>query len=424
MKNILLIGDLKTIRNWGAQGTSKCLNSYYNVEYADKYNLYSIEHRSDISTVNNHGNPYKYRILKSFLKQFIVDKAIYKKKVQRINIENVNKRDITEDIIPHRWDEYSEYARKMENSLILQYEKDLIEKCECIIINAEGSIVRKRTNEKTYRRAGRYYLFLAYYSKIIAKKKTYIINHTVDPNYLEIDEVIHNLYPRLDKVILREHISMSYLKSLGINTENTIIGFDMLYLFNPTQTWSKNLFLKSYLPRRKYICIGDSSGIPYVSWDIKNFYENLIINCQSNFPEMDIVIIDGNSAISQILGEVSKKYNCCWINDMNSNYTDLYHILANAEIYVSGRWHPSILAAKGRTPIILWGADSCKTRSLHEQLNLKCDFYPLGNLNTKIDSLIEDIRKSIRTKDDYEFYLSQIDEELIQRAKQNLDAIL
>lgn len=43
-------------------------------------------------------------------------------------------------------------------------------------------------------------------------------------------------------------------------------------------------------------------------------------------------------------------------------------ILANARLFVTGRYHPSIMAAAGGTPCVFLGADSHKTRSLQRML--------------------------------------------------------
>jgi polysaccharide pyruvyl transferase WcaK-like protein len=43
-------------------------------------------------------------------------------------------------------------------------------------------------------------------------------------------------------------------------------------------------------------------------------------------------------------------------------------ILANAHLFVTGRYHPSIMAAAGGTPCVFLGADSHKTRSLQRML--------------------------------------------------------
>lgn len=43
-------------------------------------------------------------------------------------------------------------------------------------------------------------------------------------------------------------------------------------------------------------------------------------------------------------------------------------VLARAEVFVSGRWHPSIMATLGGTPCVFLGSNSHKTRSLQEQI--------------------------------------------------------
>jgi hypothetical protein len=46
-------------------------------------------------------------------------------------------------------------------------------------------------------------------------------------------------------------------------------------------------------------------------------------------------------------------------------------ILANARLFVTGRYHPSIMAAAGGTPCVFLGADSHKTRSLQRMLGYR-----------------------------------------------------
>ena len=44
-------------------------------------------------------------------------------------------------------------------------------------------------------------------------------------------------------------------------------------------------------------------------------------------------------------------------------------ILSNARVYVSGRYHPAIMASLGVTPCIFMGSNSHKTLSLQELMN-------------------------------------------------------
>ncbi len=101
--------------------------------------------------------------------------------------------------------EYDSFWKRMVNGEILTYEFNLLNQADEIYISSEGSIVNSTPN-KRYRRSGRYNLFMSWVAKKKLKKPTYLINHTYDPKNTKIDEIAKNVYPFLDKALLRETI--------------------------------------------------------------------------------------------------------------------------------------------------------------------------------------------------------------------------
>ncbi|BAQ64492.1 hypothetical protein GM3709_1257 [Geminocystis sp. NIES-3709] len=71
-------------------------------------------------------------------------------------------------------------------------------------------------------------------------------------------------------------------------------------------------------------------------------------------------------------------------------------ILSNASLFVSGRYHPSIMASLGGTPCIFLGSNSHKTRSLQEVLNYDSIVeYPAIPTDQDIEKIAQKARQII-----------------------------
>ena len=94
------------------------------------------------------------------------------------------------------------------------------------------------------------------------------------------------------------------------------------------------------------------------------------------------------------------------VNLCNCSYQELYYVLKNSQIFISGRWHASILALLSGTPILLWGADSFKTRALYDLFNYPYAFIDIKKLpeqiplikSETIKILSSNIRRSLEVK--------------------------
>ena len=84
-------------------------------------------------------------------------------------------------------------------------------------------------------------------------------------------------------------------------------------------------------------------------------------------------------------------------------------ILADASLYISGRYHPAILASMGGTPCVFMSSNSHKTKSLQELLeyDIVHEYYVLPS-DKEIEQMIErakflvgegnEVRKKIQTR--------------------------
>lgn len=82
----------------------------------------------------------------------------------------------------------------------------------------------------------------------------------------------------------------------------------------------------------------------------------------------------------------------------NTDYHELYHVFQNSSLFISGRWHASIIALLSSTPIILYGADSHKTRALYSIIDYDYPFFETQTLPIHLDDVIDCCKSILEDK--------------------------
>jgi len=403
MKKILFIGDLRSANNYGAIATTDTLiNSICakidcnSIKFIGYKSLRLPTPPNGWKKTNQISIKNKLRDLSpSFIKRIWAKKDHYK----RI------------DFVPFLFSQYESYAKSMVGGDIMQYEKKMIENSDIIYINGEGNIVNGTDRYGKYRIGGLYILFVAWVAKVKFSKTVCLVNHTVDPANMDVWEIINNVYPQLDYVYVRERLSVAKLHEQGIF--NIKFVPDALFSYTPQKEWKPSKQLSKVIDfTRPYICIGDSSGIKNVynkvKWDVVDVMSELISKLKKVIPQ--VIFIDGYNGGNEDVNQIIKKLDLGCIRLQNTTYHDLYQILKEASIFISGRWHASILAVLSGTPILLWGSDSHKTRSLYELLNYSYPFFEVNTLPIHIDEIISSSIEIINNKE-------RINKELLEHVK-------
>jgi polysaccharide pyruvyl transferase WcaK-like protein len=334
-----------------------------------------------------------YRYIESFDENQQILK-IGLKVLKRSKIDG-NRKDI-----PCLFKDYETFAQKMLKGEILQYEYELLKWADTVYINGEGNIVNGTDSHGIYRTGALYILFMAYFIKKHLNKYCAIINHTVDPKNPDANEIIKNVYPMLDYVAVREPYSIKNLNELGFYDVELVP--DALFTFVPkNENWKPSKKLEEQIDFTKpYICIGDSSGIRSrtneVKWDIYKLYSKLIDELTSVTDQ--IIFVDGFNGGHEKINKLIKDHKIGRVNLKNCNYEELYHVLSKSEIFISGRWHASILCILSGTPILLWSADSHKTKGLYSLLDYPYKFFQIDTLPLHVDEIVIQTKEILRDK--------------------------
>lgn len=418
---ILFVGDLRTANNYGAIATTETLNNMLvqanpdaEIRYIDFRSLYNPTPVSGWPASDGASTKLK-ACLKTVVKKVLPSSLLRLLK----QIVFTEKKSLS--YIPYKRSLYDDFYVRMQKGEILGFEKRMIEWADMVYINGEGNIVHGVDKYGKYRNGGLYILFMAWLAKEKFHKKTFMVNHTVDPANKDVFEIIAKVYPTLDKVYVRETLSLPKLLEVGVH--NGMFVPDALFGYQPVQNWQPTSKLARQIDFSKpYICIGDSSGIKnmynQVKWDVVKVLSDLIEKLKNVVPQ--IVFVDGYNGGNADINRVVRKTGIGVVNLKNCSYHDLFYVLQGAEIFISGRWHASILSVLANTPILLWGSDSHKTKSLYTLLDYPYSFYEVNTFPIHIVEMVSEVNKIIKERDQVKRLLNEKISVLSQRAIENV----
>ncbi len=138
----------------------------------------------------------------------------------------------------------------------------------------------------------------------------------------------------------------------------------------------------------RYIAVGGSSA---AAWDQKSArvqYAELVRSLKKlGLPLVLVQTCEGDAFLESVATETDVPFVPVDIPVMAGAA-----LLARAEVFVSGRWHPSIMATLGGTPCVFMGSNSHKTRSLQEQIGYpRVQEYAAIPSTDEIEAIVEDV---------------------------------
>lgn len=387
---VLLIGDNIPARNYGAVATTESLLDLIH-KNATNVELKTIDTRYFFGTAPKEGLP-----------PYDID--LYRRGGDPRRIwKGSSVPTSAKPIIQECYDNYPGMVDKVLKGEILQYEKNLIEETDMVVINPEGAIVNGTDNKGFYRPQGRYLLFMAYLSKVVFNKPCFIINHSVDPQNLDIEFIIQNVYPKLDGVYVREKFSLKYLNEIGVKNAEYVPDILWTHDFENDPEVKCPKCLENFDFSKPYICLGDSSGLKNayseVSWDVTSVYCALIDKLKETLG-YNIIFVNGHNGYYAPVDAAIVWAELPYVRLANCSYHELYYVLKNAKLFISGRWHASIMSLIGHTPVILWGGDCFKTNALHAEIGCKGTFYDVKTIPRNIYQMCDDAVKVLNTPHD------------------------
>jgi polysaccharide pyruvyl transferase WcaK-like protein len=276
-----------------------------------------------------------------------------------------------------------------------------VQDADILIIHGEGDLVFTSPPRRTA-------LFLLGIAELGLRlnKKVVIANSLISDcpstgRNLKTLEYARSTLSRCDAVIVRDYQSLEYMKT-EIPTANCSLVPDSLFTWYPIVKKSKmeipsnGDFIIPY-PENKtsfgkldfskpYICIGGSAIAGQNREKSLRHFTMLLAKIQKlGYPVYLAETCVGDS----FLQTIAEKEGVGLIPG-NTAIFMCGAILANAMLFVSGRYHPSILASLGGTPCIFLGSSAHKMHSLQKLLEYEyIREFPVHPSNKEMDEILE-----------------------------------
>ena len=372
--NILLIGDTSNRHNWGCRATSFQLRSLlqeagtltgsvdtsFLTDPVEPHLSFSRREQLSRSPANRSGlrsamfdsvSPLLFRARPELIARF-------KRMVDLMGPDDLNP-----------------MADAIAEARIFPHIAAAIADADAVFINGEGSFLKNRG-------VSRFKMLFAYVARTRFGKKTAIVNHTADLRSPALQTLAEKVYPVLDDCLFRESYSLTQARELRLNPKAEFAA-DCAFLFDPIspqifgQVAGRTDYLSIYPenatgfdPRHPYICVGGSSA--YLESEnafdrLRHGYEAL---CERLMRHAPVVMTASSYPDDIILRPVARKLGLPFLG-LATPVQQATDVLGNAAAYVGGRWHPSILAMTGGTPIISFSANSdYKSRGINNLAGL------------------------------------------------------
>jgi polysaccharide pyruvyl transferase WcaK-like protein len=408
-RSICYISDNRTGLNWGAKATSIALHSILSEKYSINSTIFNNYKTKDYYLgylffekyhfIAPH-KKFNFRIWELFI-LYLIRISLRLKIARSIDLRS---KEIEKNI-----SFFLKFKSKFKDLIYLD---DCIKNCDEIVINGEGDMIlsgeRKTLNFLlTLIGIGHFY-----------GKKLHFINAMISPCPINgIDEsTLNQCIIALQKcrtIQFRESESIEFLREKAPNINASLVPDALFTWESKINKLPTNLLFDGdiFLPhtyeklygtfdfQKPYICISGSSIAPRINKiDIINSYKELIFTLKNEFIGYTIFLIipcSGDKFLIEV-GSLTQTQ----VIPIETNIVIGTKILANARLYISGRYHPSIMASLGGCPIISFNSNSHKMIGLQKLLEYKTiTHFSLPLNNQDISTVLETAKKFMQNND-------------------------
>lgn len=387
---IFLFNDSRSQNNWGCRATTNALLGMLNRHEHEVVGLFALERltslkQSPLNVITKHllrSTPLLYKSVRSTAwavkkrlgasSEFVTDIAGFEKLA---------------DLILHGKIWQKDLPRMLESDVFL--------------VNGEGSIYGKEVK-------GYLTLFACWFAKTRLNKICALVNHTADYTDDRMRALGKTVLPLLDDVTFREPISY---RKYAVFAPQVSEGFvpDAAFIHKPlTRAELCRLTVmdgsldfwpyssKNFQPTEPYVCILGSSALGRPEHGNRfplGDFSKLISEVKRTISQ--VVLVASDTTDEAPFCTLAKEHNLAFFPAMVPTIIGS-SILANAECLIGGRWHPSILGARGGTPSIMMTANTTKTTALLEMLGLETETFDASNPAKQLVRIVDRLRNYLQ----------------------------
>lgn len=274
-------------------------------------------------------------------------------------------------------------------------------------------------------------------------KKVYYLNGMLsDDPYTEHNDktidVVRKVFEKTEIIQIREYESLAYAKkyfekcNIQLKPDALFSWYDFVndsckiengrYFMGPSG--ANDSTFTNYDFGKPYICVAGSSSVGLATRNksyIVETYTKLVNQIKKAF-DFDVYLVEVCEG-DHFLRDVSKETGTPLI-PIDTPILAAAKILANARVFISGRYHPAILASLGGTPCVFMSSNSHKTHSLQVLLEYPDIIeYPVLPNTEDCKKIISDAQNRIAEGDELRFKIKSRARELSLQARTIADLV-
>jgi polysaccharide pyruvyl transferase WcaK-like protein len=306
-----------------------------------------------------------------------------------------------EDVAPRRWQEFESRAREVMDGVIFPEIHTALASSDVVLISGEGCIY-------DCTRQSRMIYFIAYLAKRFFGKPTAIVNHSIVMNDPVLREIADHVYPLLDDVVFREPDSaLACVSGLGR------VASDAAYLYQPQgdEWWpqpglsqqspqgeNEGEILRggAFDPQAPYACIGGGSvyfrGLK-PGFDAVPSFSKLCRALQACVGQVILTASSGKDL--RIMEPLAERLELP-LAGVNLPIQTAVNLVGNAQVYIGARWHPSIFAHSGGTPVVALNRHTVKMDAFLKQADLEQSAFDPFAIEDQLDDLMAEVKAHLR----------------------------
>ena len=258
---------------------------------------------------------------------------------------------------------------------------------DTLVVNGEGSFIFATPSWRECLIEA----MLMHWAQKLGKKVYYLNGMLSDDPYSERNykciKTIQPIFEKSEVIGVRENYSYDYAKenfkniNLKLFPDALFSWYDIINDANKVEngkyimgmSGAEDNSFTDFDFTKDYILISGSSAIGNATKENKKIaiehYSNLVNSIKKKLNKYKVYLIQVCEG-DDFLKDVGKITNTPVIA-MDTPIISAGKILANAKLFVSGRYHPAILASLGGTPCVFMSSNSHKTKSIQELLQYK-----------------------------------------------------
>ena len=262
------------------------------------------------------------------------------------------------------------------------------DKSDSIVINGEGTFI----SSINIRRDALIYLMFIHWG-IISEKKVFVLNAMLSLDPIQPEAPISLLWmekfcetlSKIDGVFFRDFESLRLYKNYLPTAVNAQFVPDALFSWplekeenrchrSTGQTYLKtipfneetDIMFQIQLEKKDYILVSGSSLAAWDQHKAKDRYSALLRAIIERFDDYDVLLLESCDG-DHFLRSIALEYGLACVS-VRSPIHSVVQLMSGASTFVSGRFHPSIMASLSGTPCVWLGSNSHKCFSLQEVL--------------------------------------------------------